>query len=299
MRAKLRAVLLLLLALLLLGSRQLRANEADPKEAVRLGHEGLTLYEEGKWDEAFARFEQANQTAHSPVFVLYMARCRRVAGRLLEAARLLEELFKSEASAEAPADAPVAWSNALRDGRAELNALHLRIPSLKIAGRGVSTARLDGEVVATNESIDVDPGEHVVQGWSSEGRLSVRRVVLSEGQRDLVVTLSFEPARPANAKPATLGLQQEPVSDVPRPNRTAFWITGGAAVGFAVLGTVTGLIATSQTNSIRNECNGDTCPERLQDEADRARRLANISTAAFGVAGVNLAFSVGFLLWPE
>jgi hypothetical protein len=231
------------------------------------------------------------------VFVLYMARCQSNAGRLRDAAKLLDGLLTQGSGS----DAPAAWSNAMRDGRAELNALRLRIPSLRISSQGIASATLDGETVATDQTIEVDPGEHFVRGWSSDGRLTLKRVVLSEGQKDVSIALTFEPvSRPKAAgapqpRPAQLPAERE----VPRPHRTAFWITGGAAVGAAVVGTVTGLVARSQSKSIRSQCEGNSCPAELQDDADRARLLANVSTAAFGVAGVNLAFSVGFFLLPE
>ncbi len=297
MRAPVRASLIPLLAAhLTFVSVELKAEEASLSEqAVQLGHDGLGLYESGKWDEAFARFEQANHMVFSPVFLLYMARCQRNAGRLREAVELFDDLLARDAGA----DAPAAWSNAVRDGRAELNALRRRIPSLRISSKGIASATLDGDSIPTEETIEVDPGEHVVRGWSKDGRLTLRRIVLSEGQKELPIVLSFEQVGPASVpQPVRRGeeLSQEPA---PGPSRTAFWITGGAAVGAAVLGTVTGLVARSRSDAIHARCDGNACPPELQDDAERARLLANVSTAAFGVAGVNLAFSVGFLLLSE
>jgi hypothetical protein len=60
MRAKVGARLSpVLVALLTFASPELKADEPSPSEqAVRLGHDGLSLYESAHWDEAFVRFER-------------------------------------------------------------------------------------------------------------------------------------------------------------------------------------------------------------------------------------------------
>ena len=61
------------------------ARWAAERSAVQLGHDGLALYEASRWSEAHERFQTAERLVHSPVFQLYMARCRRNMGRLIEA----------------------------------------------------------------------------------------------------------------------------------------------------------------------------------------------------------------------
>jgi hypothetical protein len=301
MRMRARVAPLLLLTAILCLPAKLRAEELDPgTEAVQLGHEGLSFYQEGKWDEARARFELANRAVYSPVFVLYMARCQRNLNRLREAAEQLEAML-----ARAPvSDAPVSWDNALRDGRAELEALRRRIPSLRVLRAGVTSATVDDAPVQTGELIQLNPGWHVVRGWSVDGRLGLRRISLGEGEQDVPVTLSFDDAVEGGAAPGKPQLTLTPLAPAsgrswsPNPWRTSAWITGGVAVASALVGTVTGLMAKSRFDSVRERCDGNHCPEELAAEADGARLLANVSTAAFGIAGVNAAFSVTFVLLP-
>lgn len=232
---------------------------------------------------------------YSPVFELYMARCERNLDRLREAARRLDVLLARPPTE----DAPVAWGNALRDARAELEALRTSIPSLRIASTGLVSATVDEIGVELDRLIPANPGRHVVRGWSADGRLMTKYVALAVGDQGLPVTFIF----PALPQAAALARSENPPAQGAQfarrdPWRTAAWITGGAAVTAAIVGAITGLIAQSRTNSIQADCEGTRCPERLQDDAERARRLANVSTAAFGVAGINAAFSVTFVLLP-
>jgi hypothetical protein len=285
----------LLLAVAPAWPRTARAEQATTSErAVELGHEGLKLFEAGRWAEALERFTQANAAAFSPVFLLYVARCQRELGHLREALRTLESL-----PSEPPSDAPPTWHNALGDAARERDDLRQRVPALRITGPGVKTATVDGQAAALDQLVRVDPGEHVVRAWSGDGRLVLRRVVLSEGQPDALVEVSFASPTAKPVEPPARSLPPTPKDAVPTAEprwRTGFWITGGAAVASAVVGTVAGLWAKAETDSIRERCDADVCRPELEREAESARTKANISTAAFAVGGVSLAASVTFLL---
>jgi len=272
---------------------QLPADQATSDEAVRLGHEGLVLYEAGNWGDALARFERANANTYSPVFVLYMARCQHNDGRLLEAEWSLRELLARESSSEVP----ISWRNAFRDARAELALLHRRIPSLRVTGAQTAVATIDDRPIRLNESTSLNPGEHIVRGRAQDGRISVRRIQLAEGQQDVAVQLTF-----GSAEATPVKLLDAPRPAVPRrkhDHRAAIWTSGSLALATAILGSVTGIMARSQTNDIRERCGSSSCPGEFGSEVARTRSLANASTALFGVAGVNLGVTLTFLLLPE
>jgi hypothetical protein len=294
MRAKKLCLLALTLAAVMFsanGSSAESGNASD--EAVRLGHEGLTQYEAANWEAALRQFERANETAFSPVFVLYMARCQHNLGRLIEAVRSLDQLLTQELEP----DAPTSWRNAFRDAHAERGLIRGRIPSLRIMGSDLAQATIDGRPARINEPIELNPGDYLVRGWSTTGHITLRRVALVEGQRSAIVNLSPEIAPIAQGTPST---GRDHVDRAPRHRyRKAAWIVGGMGVAAALVGSVSGLVAYSKTNAVRSRCDGNLCPRELAPEVEEARDLANVSTAAFAIAGADLAIGVTFLLLPE
>lgn len=226
-----------------------------------------------------------------------MARCERNLSRLREAARRLEGVLARPVAT----DAPLAWSNAVRDAQAELEALRGTIPSIRILGAEVATVTADDTPVELDRLIDLNPGPHTLRARARDGRLVTRSVSLAAGDQGISVTIVFPPL----PQPIITTAPSAQRSGTSRrsvahrdPWKTAAWITGGAAVACAILGTVTGLIAQSRTTSIRAKCQGSHCPPDLEDDLERARAFANVSTAAFGVAAVDASFSLSFTLFP-
>src|SRR5262249_26490588 len=82
------------------------AQTADSDRALALGHEGLDLYNKGDWQSCQARFIEADRLAHSPVFVLYLARCARNAGDLRVAMTAYDRLVVEVV----PAGSPAPWA---------------------------------------------------------------------------------------------------------------------------------------------------------------------------------------------
>src|SRR5262249_45683700 len=145
------------------------AQGSNPSQrAVTLGYEADGLYAKSRWNEAYERFAQADQLAHSPVFVLYMARCRKNAGRLLEARSLYERTARETVSP----DAPKPFREAVSDAATEREEVSRRIPSVRLTVTGASgpaTLSVDGNAVpAGSTSLELDPGDHEVKATAGE-----------------------------------------------------------------------------------------------------------------------------------
>lgn len=256
------------------------APPTDAQRALDLGYEGDALFEKGKWDEAFERFQQADALAHSPVFVVYMARCRRKAGRLIEAAALYARV-----TAEAlPANAPKPFVAALADASAELKDVRSRIPSVRVEVRGRSASevelRVDGRVIAAGDVVELDPGSHVVLA-TAPGAEARKTVELKEGSREVAVELVLEPGRGAASEPKiTKG------SLVP-----GILTLSLAALGLE-LGAIAGGLAARDASSVKEGCVGNHCLRDDAETLDRAKLLATASTVGFVVGGVSLATGI-------
>jgi hypothetical protein len=250
------------------------AQPADASQrALALGYEGDGLYAKGRWAEAYDRFAQADALAHSPVFVLYMARCRKNAGKLLEARAIYDRV----AGETVPPDAPRPFREAIADAAAERQELGKRIPSILVVVKGAPagevTVRVDGRAVPAGTAVPLDPAAHRVVATRG-GRTAEKTVVLAESAGTVRVELGFDAAPPAEVKgslaPAAVALT-----------------VGLLGVG---VGAVTGAIAAAKTSDIEDGCGDDGhCPTTSAGELDTANAFATTSTIGFVAGGVGLA----------
>jgi hypothetical protein len=266
-------------------------------EARLLGDEGLTLFDDRRYEEAYDKFVQAEALFHAPTHLLFMARCSAQLGRLLEARRLYGDVA-GEALA---ADAPPQFVEAKRAAAQESSALSERIPRLAIVVRGTSAARVVVDEVAVTsleQPLDVDPGMHVVAA-SVEGRTVRETVTVPEGsgvtrvEIDLTRPAAAPPTAPAPAPPALPPREPE--------TRALYWPAGLAfSLGAAgmVVGGVAAAVALATLDDVRSRCVDGRCPPEDAALGDRAGTLADLATASFVVAGVGLAAGVFLAIFP-
>jgi hypothetical protein len=280
----------LVLTLALAGAPSSRAS-AQPeavKQALELGYEGDRLYAQGSWAEAYQRFADADRLAHSPVFVLYMARCRKNAGRLLEARALYDRVMTEPL----PSSAPQPFQVAREDARAERLALDARIVSVRVRVRGAdgpaAAISIDGKAVAAGDgATPLDPGAHTIVA-SKGGRVARKVVNLPEGSGTTTVELDLA-ARAASG----------PVSDDGQGSLTPAWVALGVGLVGLVAGSVTGGIAAVKAGDVKEGCQGNHCRQEDAGDLDTAQTLATASTIAFAVGGAGLAAAgVLFVLRP-
>ena len=248
---------------------------ADPKEMARsAGEEGLELYRAGKFDAAHERFAMAEQIAHSPVLVLWMARSKRGMGELLSAKRLLERVAAEEL---APSASPK-WLAAREEAKTELAVLAGKIPRVKLSLPGAplgAKLELDGTSAEPNREIEVDPGSHTARATAPGKRPVSKSVEVDEGST--TIELRFDEV--VAAKPSQGSL-----------------IPGGVVLGVGLLGlaggAITGAYALVLAGEIENGCDGNVCLASDEQKAADADTLARASTGLFIAGGVVSAVGV-------
>lgn len=102
------------------------------ERARQLGLAGLSSYGQGHYEEALTLFRQAEAHAHSPVFLLYEARCLLALDRIPEGRTLLEELSRAPAQPSAPR----AWRRTRERAAFELHQLDTRSTHSATASHG-------------------------------------------------------------------------------------------------------------------------------------------------------------------
>lgn len=289
-------------------------SDADKEQARTFGREGITLYEDGKLEEAIVQFRKANALNPTPQGALYLARCYEKLGRLMRARDLYTDIvFK--------VPPPTATQN-MRDAHAaaqtELDTLRPRIPELTVVltGNPPATAEvtIDGTVVPAADLTgrNLDPGAHTLRLVSRGKVLTERTVTLSEGQRARI-ELSVPAATlhvlsspelyetPSTSRPAAPPplVPIEPGSDQTSPSTgrrvLPFVALGAGVVGLGV-GIGTGVAALEKADEIKQKCGPTTrpCSKYLEPTWRDANTFGTASTAGFIAGGIGVG--VGALL---
>ena len=130
--------------------------------AIAAGQHGVRAYEQGQWSDALQYFREADTLYHSPVFSLFIGRCQRRLGQLLEARATLNQLSNELIAATAPEP----WVKAQSDARAELTGLAGEVATVTLtviggppAARVTSRDVLDINPANTAATIVADLGE--------------------------------------------------------------------------------------------------------------------------------------------
>jgi hypothetical protein len=269
-------------ATLLVGSPALAQSRDASQRALKVAYEADDLYARGRWAVAYDRFAEADGLAHSPVFVLYMARCRKNAGRLLDARLIFERLAGEKLAAEAPKP----FRDAVTSAAAERDEVSRRIPVAAIvvtdAPDGRASIRVDGKEVSGAE-IPLDPGMHAFEA-SSGAQTARRDVLLTDGGGHVKIVLSLAGATTA-ASPAERPAAPERSAGSAVPAIVALSI-GAAGLG---MGAFTGLVAANKASAIKSNCVDGHCLRSDAGALSSARTMATVSTVGFVVAGVGLA----------
>jgi hypothetical protein len=258
-----------------------------PESAITLGKDALERFRQGDFRAALQGFERADQLAHSPVFVLYMARCRRALDELLEARRLYERL----AAEEIPPGAPAPWQQAKDDGKAEQAELDEVVPRLLLAP--TQPLPPDADILLDQKPlpreswarpIEVDPGQHTVGVYVGDRHQEQQEVFVREGEVK-TVTLEVSGGTPAPTPPPLPPPDPPPPAPEPEPGSI---VPGAVLLGLAgaavVVGAATWGAALSKAGEVKERCTGDVCLPADQETADQAIVLSHVATGSFAVA---------------
>lgn len=273
---------------------------APSNDALTLGREALELYNQQRWVDSLERFERAEASEHSPVFVLYLARCKRQLGRYVEARDDYDRVL-----AETLADgAPEPWRNAQRDAEAERPAAADNVALLSIVlppDAGDATVTVDGHVVpgATLARVEIDPGMRSIKAVRPDGVEATARIEAQPGGNH-AAELSFPaiagpPPQPGPPPPQPLPPPLLAADAVPGPLWPSL-VSFGVAAGGLALGIGAGVTAVSDADALKAHCFEGNCPPEREAERDDVTSIANASTAGFVVAGVAAAAGVTLLV---
>ncbi len=254
------------------GDRAGKNVSAAKNEARPLAEKGYLRFKAGKFDEAMALFRKAEKHYHAPGHVLYIARCQRELGKLVES----RDSYISIVSEQLERYAPAPFVEAQATARDELAALRKRIPQLRIVitpERQDVTLSIDGRARELSKPIhELNPGQHVIRVSAGDDSVE-RRVRLVEGQQERVQLHLALPPPPSRPRPLLL------------PAIVSFGVAGGGLV----VGVATGVVSLQQVSAIDEQCVDKHCPPELEADAEQATTLGTVSTIGLVVAAAGAA----------
>lgn len=272
------------------------AASSKNEAAIEAGRAALEHYENGAYEQALAGFEKAEGLYHTPVFLLYIARCQRALGRLIAARQSFERVLGETLDESAPGP----WKQAKVDARNEHAEVLSQIPELTVTTNVVeATVTVDGKTVTTGTPLALDPGVHeVVATHETQER---RRSVTLVAGADQTVSLTFETAAPPPPPvvPSPAPKPEGPIelpppapkeSDTTSGLATAGYVLSGLGVVGLITGAITGGVALSENAAAGELCDEATglCQLEAEEHEDRAFNLAHTSTASFAIGGAAL-----------
>lgn len=264
------------------------APDSAAAQALHAGHLGLEAFRAERFEEALAAFTKAESLAHSPVFILYQGRASAGLGLLLDA----RNYFRAVAAEPLTDRSPSTWKTSVEQARELLVAIDSRIPRVLLRVQGAA----DFPVVLTVEGqeqtlesassyYEALPGEYSITARDAEGQEVRQRWRAREGERYVEIAFVFRPVIPMATPPEVTWGDAAEASRWNAHEKAAFaaWGVGGLGV---VLGAVFGGVALSQTQAVKERCQGTSCSPEDEQVIDQTYRWAQLSDVGFFVGGV-------------
>lgn len=246
---------------------------AVPKGAEKQYKSALKLENEGHLEEALAAFRLLEKTSDFDVR-LHIGACLRKLGRFKEA-RAAYESIRDDPKADQPTrDTAVS----------DLTDLKTRIPTVKVsvtAASGDLMVLLDGAVIETPTTAELDAGEHLIVARRIDVPVYEQRIFATESATLTVVVDAPIP-------------KSSPVAPAPRPTpertpetiRTRWRpVVGYSLIGIGAVAALGGGAFAARTNSLRRESEdlaaaGDVGAHERADDARASQTAARILLGA-------------------
>ena len=261
--------------------------------------QGRALREKSDFSGALELFRAADAIMGVPTTGYELAKAQADVGQLVEARATVRSLL----AAPRQANEPEPFTEARRRAEELDAALDKRIGALRFVITGAAPSEslritVDGEEVpapALRLPFRVNPGHHRVVAEAHQQRVEREIDARERDTVDVPLPLPVGVGAAPSAAPTTAGANGLPAHTEPRIPALAY-VGGGIAAAGLVVGSVTGLLASSKAHDAKAGCVDVRCPPSTWSNLDSARALATASTIGFAVAGAGLATGIIALL---
>lgn len=264
------------------------ASAAAGEDQARAQFEqGISLYEEGKFDQAAVAFQRAYELKPSYKILYNIAQAQNQLGHY--AAALQAYVSYLAEGADAVTD------EREREVKAEIARLNRLVGMLVIEtdveeatifvdGRREGSLPLAGPVI-------VDLGEHELVAKCDGAEIHRERVTVAGGQR---VVVRIEGAAPGDVDPDRLEPGPPPGSPPATEGggRIWTWVLLGSGAAIAIAGGVVGGVSMAREKSLLDSCVDGHCPPSEREEGDSIKRLSLTADVLYGVGAACLVTGI-------
>jgi hypothetical protein len=263
----------------------------DRAAAQKLAREAKLLMLKGSFEEAAAKYQEADKLVPAPSYKLERARALVELGRMLEAREVLRT---------AAEDKPAQFMEKMAQKKASAfdKELEQRTPTLEITvfrpEAAKVTLRIDGETIDHGAgAVPFDPGELTISAEAPGFAPWEQKVKLADGDRK-TVEISMTPKAKPKA-PEEEEKESDGISPIPA---YVTWAVSAAALG---VGIGFGVVAMQSTNSLLEDydCEDNVCPSEAEEDLAIVKLQGNISTAGFAVGGAGVAIGLVLFLFSD
>ncbi len=270
-----------------------------PEDADRVYEEARAAFDKADYEKACPLFQKYYDLQPVPAALFTLAECEARWGKPARSLTHFEAYIKQSSGAK---------STALQEQRTrmayeqvmKLTALVGKVKPLVAPGiTGSVFVKLDGIPVAVpgESPTVVEPGEHVLEMTTEDGKSVQKRFIVGAGEARTVVIGGPED-EPHKVPPPPPPTQGEPSS---RRIGPPVWIAGGIGVAGLAVGGLFGALALGKKSDIDAHCVGHVCDAIGKQKADSGQTLAGVSTVGFviGLAGAATAVVLYLVLPPS
>jgi hypothetical protein len=273
--------------------------------AEALFREGRALMAQGKQAEACPKFAVSQRLEPGYGTLWNLADCYAQIGRTASS----WAAFREAADLAKKADQADRVAKAERRAASLEPKLERMIVTVKAPAAGLTVKRsgVPLEPPTWGTSLPIDPGKHLVEA-SAPGKMPFSVEVQTAGpgktvsvEIPLLVDAPSAPPAPSVGQPFTaqpLPPQPQPRDSGAETRRTLAYVAGGVGLAGVVVGSITGVIASSKWSKAQDEhCRTETlCDAEGVALTGEAKTAASISTASFIVGGVALGAGVALFV---
>lgn len=274
---------------LALATPSLRAEtDQDRASARRLAEEGDDAVAQGRYGAAIEAYQKAYVLVPAPTLKVAIARVELGQHHLIEA----QQAFYDAARSEPRTNEPTSWAEARATAAREAEALTPRLPMIDLAFVGLGAGSMlhvridEAPLPSADVPRAVDPGRHVIHVDGAGYDESNTVVVVGEGERKHVeIRLHATGVRAAGTTTADVRASR---GGVPwKPIAIGSLVATGVFTG---VGIATGAMSNAKVSDLTSKyCTAGHCDntQSARDQRDAAKRLGDVSTASFVVAGAS------------